>query len=279
MNAEVTRIEKNMEANTFRLTLSDGSFVACDKVVIATGGRPNKSSYHWIEETGQNIESPVPSLFTFNIQDKKLSALMGLSVPLARVKISGSKFENEGPLLVTHWGMSGPVVLKLSALAARFLNEKEYHFMIRVNWVVNQGEQDLIEIFQKIRKEHPAKKMINQKAVDLPAKLWEYLLHKSGITDELRWADLPNKNRNNLVNCLLNDEYQVMGKTTFKEEFVTCGGIQLNDVNFKTMESVKVKGLYFAGEVLNIDGVTGGFNFQNAWTTGWIAAKGLASSE
>jgi predicted Rossmann fold flavoprotein len=277
-NCEVISIRKNISKDNFELTLVNGSTILCDKLVIATGGRPKESGYNWLREPGHGIQNPVPSLFTFNIPDKKLTVLMGLSVPKARVKIAGTPLKMEGPLLITHWGISGPAILKLSAWGAQILHDLNYHFAIRVTWVSYPNEEKLKSEFQRIRTEDPAKTIVKSNPFDLPKRLWEYLLQRSDITEGLRWAELPKKNLHLLINTLLNDEYKVSGKTTFKEEFVTCGGINLDEVNFKTMQSNKANGLYFIGEVLNIDGVTGGFNFQNAWTTGWIAAVDISNN-
>jgi predicted Rossmann fold flavoprotein len=201
---------------------------------------------------------------------------MGVTVENAAIKIAGSKFSSSGPLLITHWGMSGPAVLKLSAWAARHLAKENYHFGIQVNWVPGYHEISLKEKFQSIRFELAAQKLANRNPFGLPGRLWEYLLRQSGIEGDLRWADLPAKEQNRLVKNLASQEFRVSGKTTFKEEFVTAGGIHLAEVDFNTMQSRKEPGLFFAGEILNVDGITGGYNFQNAWTTGWIAAKGAA---
>ncbi len=249
--------------------------LSCDKLIIATGGNPKAESYNWLKNLGHTIIPPVPSLFTFNIADKHLHKLMGLSVPNAKVKVAGTKLQTEGPLLITHWGLSGPAVLKGSAWGARLLNELDYDFKVQVDWLNKFKEDDLRDelLFQK---ENLAPKLaVNTNPFDLPKRLWEYFLHKADITDEMRWADVKKTQINVLVQLLIRDEYQVKGKTTFKEEFVTCGGVSLKEIDFATMQSKIIPNLYFAGEVLDIDGITGGFNFQSAWTTGWIAAKGI----
>lgn len=274
-NCTVEKIIPDHLSKTFALTFANGETTTCDKLVIATGGGPKESSYDWLLQLGHSIVKPVPSLFTFNIPNKKLTELMGLSVPQAKVKIAGSKLESYGPLLITHWGLSGPAVIKLSAWGAKLLNELNYDFNIRVSWVPKLNEEKLRIELDAIRKEHTAKMVFNTKPFDLPKRLWEYLLHKAEVASDLRWADMPNKKLNVLISLLTGDEYKVSGKTTFKEEFVTCGGINLKEIDFKTMQSTKVPNLYFAGEILNIDGVTGGFNFQSAWTTGWLAAVGM----
>jgi predicted Rossmann fold flavoprotein len=274
-NSIVDKITPDRSTNTFALTLADGDLLHCDKLLIATGGSPKESGYDWLQELGHSIVKPVPSLFTFNIPNKRLTALMGVSVPQAKVKIVGHNLEYQGPLLITHWGLSGPVILKLSAWGAKLLNDSNYNFNIHVSWITNLNEEKLRSEFDTIRKENIAKLVFNTKPFDLPKRLWEYLLYKAEVTNELRWADMPKKKLNVLINSLISDEYKVSGKTTFKEEFVTCGGINLKEIDFKTMQSTIVPNLYFAGEVLNIDGITGGFNFQNAWTTGWLAAVAM----
>ncbi len=273
--AEADRAGGNGTESVFKLSLVHGEPVSCDVLVIATGGRPKESGYDWLLSSGHGIEKPVPSLFTFNIPDKVLIGLMGVSVQHARVRIKGHKLESEGPLLITHWGMSGPAVLKLSAWGARLLNDLNYHFTIQVSWLPNFTEEKLRIDFEGKRRLNGAKLLSNILPEGIPRNLWEYLISKAGIADGLRSADLTNKQMNMLINVLLNDEYVVSGKTTFKEEFVTCGGVKLGDIDFKTMQSKKIPGLYFTGEVLDIDGVTGGFNFQNAWTTGWLAAMDI----
>ena len=202
---------------------------------------------------------------------------MGVSVENVVIKIIGSKLSESGPLLITHWGMSGPAVLKLSAWGARELAKNNYHFSILINWIPEFNENSLREKLQKIRFESAAQKIINRNAFSLPNRLWEYLLIQSGIQADLRWADLPAREQNKLIKNLCAQEFTIKGKTTFKEEFVTAGGIQLNEIDFNTMQSKKHPGLFFAGEIINVDGITGGYNFQNAWTTGWIAAKAITS--
>lgn len=201
---------------------------------------------------------------------------MGLSVEKATVRVIGSKLSDEGPLLITHWGMSGPAVLKLSAWGARELADRNYHFNILINWLSTCNEQSLREKWQNIRNERSAQKIGNRNPFNLPARLWIYLLGESGINEDIRWADLPGKEQNKLIKNLTAQEFEVKGKTTFKEEFVTCGGIKLGEVEVNTMQSKIVPNLFFAGEILDVDGITGGFNFQHAWTSGWIAAKSIA---
>jgi hypothetical protein len=207
-----------------------------------------------------------------------ITQLMGVVAENASVKIAGSKLAEHGPLLVTHWGMSGPVILKLSAWGARELADKNYHFTILVNWISTYNEQSLREAWQQIRTRYSAQKIGNRNPFELPNRLWLYLLNESGVNENIRWADLPGKEQNKLIKNLTAQEFEVKGKTTFKEEFVTCGGIKLSEIDANTMESRILPNLYFAGEILDVDGITGGFNFQHAWTSGWIAARSVASA-
>ena len=260
----------------WNLQLSSGSSIAADYVCIAAGGAPKSSQLEWLRKLGHNAEEPVPSLFTFNMPGNKITQLMGLSVENATVKIIGEKLQQSGPLLITHWGMSGPAVLKLSAYAARLLAEKNYEFSVTVNWLTDYNEISLKDKFQLLRFDLASQKIVNRNPFFLPSRLWEYLLEQSDVKPDIRWADLPAKEQNKLIKNLCAQEFAVKGKTTFKEEFVTAGGIKLDEIDVNTMQSKLHPGLFFAGEVINVDGVTGGFNFQNAWTTGWIAAKGIA---
>ena len=244
-----------------------------DKVIVCSGGSPKLSGLDWLKSLGHKIEDPVPSLFTFNILNKKITRLMGLSVPNALVSIEGTKLKNTGSLLITHWGFSGPAVLKLSSIGARILAFKNYNFKISVSWC---GENN----FEKVKKEmhsiinaNKKKKLLSIRPNNLPKRLWSYLLERSGLPEEKPYSELGKKQLNKLINTICNDGYLVNGKTTFKEEFVTCGGISLKSLNLKNLESKHIKNLYFAGEILDIDGITGGFNFQAAWTTAFIASK------
>ncbi len=242
------------------------------KLVLSTGSNPKM--WEMLKEIGHSIVEPVPSLFTFNITDKRIKELPGVSA-LATVKVKNTKLEASGPLLVTHWGMSGPGILKLSAWGARILAEKNYQFAISVNWL---NDQDLAEaeVFLKSLKQENAKKAVAKKApFDFPNRLWEKLVLAAEIGEETKWADVSHKQIRNLAEQLTQGTYQVSGKSTFKEEFVTAGGIDLKEVNFKTMQSKLHENLYFAGEIVNIDAITGGFNFQNAWTSGFIVAQSI----
>ena len=275
MNREVVNLATmNGKWSVF---LKTQEVMEADFICIASGGYPRPIQYDWVLNTGHNIEEPVPSLFTFNMPGNDITALMGVSVENVMVKIIGTKLTEDGPLLITHWGMSGPAVLKLSAWGARELAKCNWQFTITINWVPEFNENSLRIKFQKLRFELASKKIINRNPFALPNRLWEYLLKQSGVKDELRWADLPAAAQNRLIKNLCAGQYAVNGKTTFKEEFVTAGGVELNTIDFNTMQSKKHPGLFFAGEIIDVDGITGGFNFQNAWTTGWIAAKAISS--
>jgi len=275
MNKEVKGIYN--DAGKWNLLMKDDAVLPADFICIASGGYPKILQYDWLQKSDHSIEEPVPSLFTFNMPGNAITALMGVSVENTVVKIVGSKLSESGPLLITHWGMSGPAILKLSAWGARELAKNNYHFSILINWIPDYNENSLRDKMQKIRFELAAQKIVNRNPFALPGRLWEYLLIQSGIDVNLRWADLPAREQNKLIKNLCAQEHTVKGKTTFKEEFVTAGGIDLSEIDFNTMESKKQAGLFFAGEVINVDGITGGFNFQNAWTTGWIAAKAISS--
>ena len=263
------------EEDQWVLSFAGGEQMKSDKVVIATGGYPKPLQYEWIKRPGHSIEDPVPSLFTFNMPGNAITSLMGVTLPEVTVRIKGSKLSETGPLLVTHWGLSGPVILTLSARGARELARHNYQFSINVSWLPKTNETRLRERFLQLRFDLAAQKVVNRNPFGLPARFWEYLLKEAGIGEQLRWADLPAKEQHLLIKNLCSQEFKVSGKTTFKEEFVTAGGVKLEEIDFNTMQSRILPGLFFAGEVLNVDGVTGGYNFQNAWTTGWIAARGV----
>ena len=260
----------------FQLSLSNGNKFVCDGLLICSGGYPKADSYSWLQQLGHTIIPPVPSLFTFNVPDSPLKELQGVAVKHARVKIAGQSLENEGPLLITHWGYSGPAILKLSAWAARDLHNAGYNFTSLINWIPEFSEEQLRAFLMDYRRQYPKRLVASHSLFNLPQRLWKALVSLVEISDQTIWAELPAKNQNKLIEQLLRGPFNVQGKTTFKEEFVTCGGIDLREVNPETMASKIVTGLYFAGEVLDIDGVTGGFNFQAAWTTGYLAGKALA---
>ncbi|MEQ1675374.1 MAG: NAD(P)/FAD-dependent oxidoreductase [Chitinophagaceae bacterium] len=276
MNTEVKKIR--IESTRFNIQFSNKKELPADLVCVASGGYAKSFLFESLTELGHTFEEPVPSLFTFNLPGHPIRELMGVSVEHARVKIMGSKLEQEGPLLITHWGLSGPAVLKLSAWGAREIALVNYDFKIMVNWLPEYNEQQLAESFQVLRFEIATQKVGTKNSFGLPQRLWEFFLSYSGINKEMRWADLPAKEANRLIRNVCNCEFKVKGKTTFKEEFVTAGGIKLNEIDANTMMSKKVSGLFFAGEVLDVDGVTGGFNFQHAWTSGFIAAAAIASA-
>ena len=274
LNREVAAL--SMLNDEWSIGFKDGEKIMTDFVCIASGGYPKSLQFEWLKKSGHTIEAPVPSLFTFNMPGNNVTSLMGIVAENASVKIAGSKLQEQGPLLITHWGMSGPCILKLSAWGARELAVKNYQFSILVNWLPAFNEQTLKDKFQQVRFDQAAQKIVNRNAFGLPQRLWQYLLQQSGVNENLRWADLPAKEQNKLIKNICSQEFAVSGKTTFKEEFVTAGGVALEEVDYNTMQSKIVPNLFFAGEVLNIDGVTGGFNFQSAWTTGFIAAKAIS---
>jgi predicted Rossmann fold flavoprotein len=250
---------------------SDKGTIRAKNVIVTTGGQPKMNGLTWLQHAGLKVISPVPSLFTFNMPGNSVCELMGNVVEETTVKIEGTKLTGKGPLLITHWGMSGPAVLQLSAWGARILEEKGYQFSILVNWLNELKEDELRLMLQKNKKEQPDKMIHNANPFPITNKIWLFLLQKYELPQQLRWKDVEGKSLNKIINALLYDKYPVSGKTTFKEEFVTAGGVCLSEIDFNTMESKKIKGLFFAGEVLDIDGITGGFNFQAAWTTGYIA--------
>ena len=274
MNADVKQINK--EADLFHLQLVDGRHLQADYVCIASGGFSKPEHFSWLQQLGHNIELPVPSLFTFNMPNNSITALMGISVEHAIVKIIGTKLSQEGPVLITHWGLSGPAILKLSAYAARELAQMQYHFAILINWLPQYNEQTLKEKWQLLRNQLASQAIGNKNPFNLPIRLWHYFLQQADVNADMRWSVITAKQQNKLIQTLTAQPFEVRGKTTFKEEFVTCGGIKLSEINASTMQSRIVPNLFFAGEIMDVDGITGGFNFQHAWTSGWIAAKAIA---
>ena len=244
-----------------------------EKLILATGSNPKV--WEMLQTFGHVIVSPVPSLFTFNIKDARIKELPGVAAQVT-VKVKDTKLTSTGPLLITHWGMSGPAILKLSAWGARILHDKNYQFTIFVNWLNDAEKEEVEKKLKELKQEHAKKTVSKKSPFELTNRLWESLVLASGIENETKWADLSKIQLQNLVNQLINGTFQVNGKSTFKEEFVTAGGIDLKEINFKTMESKLHKNLYFAGEIVNIDAITGGFNFQNAWTSGFIVACALS---
>lgn len=274
MNREVKALNKSDKQ--WKVEFGNGIELEADFVCIACGGFPKVSMFEWITNTGHSIEEPVPSLFTFNMPGNPITSLMGVAVNEAIVKVSGTKLQERGPVLITHWGLSGPAILKLSAWGARDLKDLNYDFKITINWLPEYHENSIREKLLDIKETNRLQFIQTRNFFGLPQRLWQYFCVRSEINEQLKWADLPSAKLNRLCKNLCADEMQVNGKTTFKEEFVTAGGIKLNEVNVQTMESKLNPGLFFAGEILNVDGITGGYNFQHAWTSGFIAAETIA---
>ena len=244
-----------------------------DSIIIASGGSPKLKGFDWLKNLGHKIINPIPSLFTFNMPKESIISLSGIALKQVRIKIIDTKIDLLGPLLITHWGMSGPVILKASSIGARDLFEKEYSFDLQINWLIDRNTEILFKKLQDYSMLFSNKLLSKQNPFDLPSRLWLFLIEKSNLNDNKKWGELGKKNMRKLIEFLTKDFYSVSGKTTFKEEFVTCGGVSLENIELKTMQSKIVTDLYFAGEVLDIDGITGGYNFQSAWSTGFIAGK------
>ncbi|KIA99070.1 flavoprotein [Flavobacterium sp. KMS] len=257
--------------NFWKVETQNQNYIA-EKLILATGSNPK--IWEMLQTFGHAVVSPVPSLFTFNIKDPRIKELPGVAAQTT-VKVKDTKLESTGPLLITHWGMSGPAILKLSAWGARILHDKNYQFTIFVNWLNDIDTEDAEKILKDLKQEHAKKAVSKKSPFDFPNRLWESLVLASNIEIETKWADLSKIQLQNLANQLTNGTFPVNGKSTFKEEFVTAGGIDLKEINFKTMESKLHENLYFAGEIVNIDAITGGFNFQNAWTSGFIVANSI----
>ncbi len=273
---EVTKIDPFAE-DGFGLILASGDRISTKKVVITTGGSAKPEAYKWLKDLGVKIASPIPSLFTFNVPNSQVKDLMGLSVAQGSVQIPGTKWKSEGPVLITHWGFSAPAVIKLSAWAAIYLHELNYTFPILINWTA-KNEVEVREELNFMRTHHATKRVASNALMGLPTRLWERLCTLAGISETTRYAILSAKQSNKLIENLVRYSCQVKGKTTFKEEFVTCGGVELESVNVTTFEAKHIPGLYFAGEVLNVDGLTGGFNFQHAWTSAFLAGSHAGKS-
>jgi predicted Rossmann fold flavoprotein len=261
----------------FDLKLSDAESMGCDRLLVATGGCRSIGGAELARSLGHTIEPPVPSLFSLHVAAPWLRSLPGISV--SDVELSVEKLRERGPLLITHNGISGPAVLRLSAWGARTLHEKNYRFSLRVNWVPQMKEEELRSEFQSRRQMEATRRVNNSPIGAIPARLWEKLVSNAGISPDTIWTSLTRTGMNELIRQLRATELGVDGKSLNKEEFVTCGGVRLREINFKTMESRITPNLYFAGELLDIDGITGGFNFQAAWTTGWIAGHAMAGVE
>lgn len=273
MNTEAKKIRRH--GSNWELETNAGPLVS-DFLCIAAGGYPKSTMFDWIRETGHSIEAPVPSLFTFNMPGNPIRELMGIAVDKTRVKVVGSALVETGPLLITHWGMSGPVILRLSAWGARELANRGYEFRILVNWLPDLSEQQIRQKFAEQRAMASSSKIAGRNPFGLPSRLWDFLLLRSGCGPTTRWAELPAKEQNKIIHHLSAFECAVKGKTAFKEEFVTAGGVRLQEVDVNSMMSKKSPDLFFAGEMLDVDGITGGYNFQHAWTSGFIAAQSIA---
>lgn len=270
----VKSIEK--AADRFEVSFLDGSQYIADKVLIACGGFPKQDQYKWINDLGHTNNPPVPSLFTFNLPNHPIRDLMGISVEQVTLKVQGTKLKESGPILITHWGMSGPAVLKTSAWAARQLQEMDYDFHILINWLNDTNDEEFGEIIKGMRIDQGKSLVYNKSPFTIiPRRLWEYFLKNIGISEETKWGEMHAAHQRKLIETLLRDSYHVSGKTTFKEEFVTAGGVTLSEVDSKDMQSKVIPNLYFAGEILDVDGVTGGFNFQHAWSSAYIAAMNM----
>lgn len=270
----VEAVRKN--AAGFELKFSSGGTTNCDQLLLATGGTRSNIGAEIARSLGHTLLPAVPSLFSFHVAEKWLRSLPGISVANIEASVPRTPLRERGPLLITHNGVSGPAILRLSAWGARILHEFDYAFPLRLDWVPALTQQQLIQNFRSLRDSHPNRRVANSPIADLPARLWEQLVIAAEINRETCWTTLSRENANRLAAQILRTELTVEGKSLNKEEFVTCGGVKLNEVDFKTMQSRIVPGLYFAGEVLDIDGITGGFNFQAAWATGWIAGNAMA---
>lgn len=267
-------VEKLLKTdNGYEIQLKNSDSITATHVLLATGSHAQPCE--WARQLGHTIVPPVPSLFTFNVPESPLVDLSGIAVEKVTAKITGTSLEQTGPLLITHWGFSGPAILKLSAWGARVLHSLDYKAELSLNWLPHIKEEQLNEQLKNYRQNNLRRQTGSDSPVSLPRNLWKRLIQSSGINIESRWSDISKNQIGIIAKKMTQDTYQINGKSTYKEEFVTCGGIELDEVNFKTMESRLSPGLYFAGEILDIDGVTGGFNFQNAWTTSWIAAQAI----
>lgn len=274
LNAEI-QVDHTQEGvnRRFALTLTNSETLHCDKILVATGSAPKIADI--LVKLGHTMVPPVPSLFTFNIPNSPLHHLPGISVPKVKLSLEECGLEQTGPLLITHWGFSGPAVLKLSAWGARLLHDRKYQCFLRVNWLPDITRDQILDEFAKNRQVKAVRQISSDVLFDLPKNLWKTLVELANIQGDLKWSKLPKLQAQNLAALLSHGLFSIDGKTTYKEEFVTSGGVKLREVDFKTMESRICPHLYFAGEVLDIDGVTGGFNFQNAWTTSWIAGQSM----
>jgi predicted Rossmann fold flavoprotein len=272
---EVVNVEKSTKENqaNFLITLSNKKAMEADAICLATGGMLKSDKLAWLTTLGHSIVLPVPSLFTFNVVEKNITTLMGVAVDNATIQWKGNKISEKGPLLITHWGISGPAAIKLSAWCARELANDNYEGSILINWTPEYNEATLKMEWINLRMDYGKREMGSKNPFNLPQRLWQFLLQEAGIVLTSKWADLKSPQQQLLIQSLTRTALTIKGKTTFKEEFVTCGGVDLSEIEASTMESKLVPGLHFAGEMMDVDGITGGFNFQHAWTSGWIAAK------
>lgn len=268
---------RKMPGGGFELVLDTGEKLLCDKLLLATGGCRAASAGQLAAALGHTLEPPVPSLFTFRVEAPWLRRLAGVSIEDAEVAAPAARLRERGALLLTHWGLSGPAILRLSAWGAREFHEVDYRFTLHIDWLPKWNDARLAAAFRQRREFHPARRVVNTPPPELPARLWEQLVLVAGLDRDTRWAGLSAATQHALVWRLLRSEFPVTGKSLNKDEFVTCGGVRLGEVNFKTMESRRCSGLHFAGELLDIDGITGGYNFQAAWTTGWLAGRAMAA--
>ena len=271
-------VKRAVVAKGFEVTLGDGEKVPCDRLLLATGGGRASAGFAIAQSLGHAIEPLVPSLFTFHIEDPRIKGLEGLSAPAVLARVRGSGLSSRGPLLITHWGMSGPAVLKLSAWAALELAACDYRFTLSLSWVGDQSQAATLALLENARRAHPKRQIATSNPVGLPARLWERLVAAAGIAPATVWTSISNAALKSLAAQLTVAEFTVTGKSLNKEEFVTCGGVRLAEVDFKTMQSRICPGLYLAGEVLDIDGLTGGYNLQSAWTTGRLAGLAMAGA-
>ena len=253
--------------------------VLCDKVAVTIGGTPRGEAHDWLSALGHRMESPCPSLYTFAIQHATLNDLMGIVVDQVQVGIAGTKFRAEGTLLITHWGVSGPAVLRLSSYAARHLSEQGYRAPLVVSWAGDSTTEEVVDTLQYLSVEHARKQLGSIRPFGLQSRLWQYLLQRAELPETRTWAELGKKALNKIATVLTADTYNIAGKGTWKDEFVTCGGVSLKSISTKTLESKHCPGLYFAGEVLDVDAVTGGFNLQAAWTMAYVAAQGMCDAK
>ena len=278
-NHEVVDVKPLQQMHTaFEITLANAQTINADAICLATGGMLKSdpsNKLKWLINLGHEIIEPVPSLFTFNVVDKKITTLMGVAVDKAVIQWKGSKYMEQGPLLITHWGISGPAAIKLSAWCAREMAATNYEGAITINWTPEYNEQTLKLEWINFRMDMGKREIGSKNPFNLPQRLWHFLLQESGILNNTKWADIKSVQQQLLIQLLTRTTLNIKGKTTFKEEFVTCGGVDLKDIDPATMQSKLCPGLFFAGEMMDVDGITGGFNFQHAWTSGWIAAQHL----